>query len=63
MARVSDYPARAVVDLDCEVRLLRVYAADLADECDLRDGGAVGFEVGAGVGLLCVEDLLDGQRP
>ena len=55
--------AGAVVDADGEVGGLRVEVADLADGGDLGDGGAVDLEVGAGVGLLGVEDLLDGYRP
>lgn len=52
--------ARAIVDADCDVGGLRVEGADLADSCDLGDGGAVDLEVGALEGFFGVEDLFDG---
>lgn len=52
--------ARAVVDFQRHVGGLRVDVADLADKGDLGYGRVVDFEVGAGEGLVCFEDLLDG---
>lgn len=50
----------AVVELVLDVGLLAGELADLGDEGDLRDEGAVDAEVGrVGVGLLGGEDLLD----
>ncbi|KAG7048330.1 replication factor a2 [Colletotrichum scovillei] len=50
---------RAVVELEGDVCGLGRDLADLGDEGDLGDGGAVDLEVGARVGFLGVDDLLD----
>lgn len=52
--------AGAVVDPVRDVGGLRVHLPHLPDDGDLGDGVAVYDEVGAGVGLLQVEELLDG---
>lgn len=52
--------SRAVVQLVRYIRRLRADIADLAHEGDLGDFGAVDLEVCVGVGLLGIEDLLDG---
>ena len=54
--------AGAVVDLECNVCRLRVHSSDLSDKCDLGDWGTVDAEVGAGVCLFGVKNLLDGDR-
>jgi len=55
-----DY-ARAVVDRVGDVCCLGLHAADLPDERYLRDGDAVDGEAGAGVGLVALDELLDGH--
>lgn len=55
--------AGAVVDLKGDIGGLGLDVADLPDECDLGDDGAVDLEVGTGKGLLGVEDLLDCYWP
>jgi hypothetical protein len=51
----------AIFDLEGDICRLGLDVANLSDECDLGHGGTVDFEVGAGVGLFGVEDLLDGD--
>lgn len=51
--------ARAVVDSVCDVCTLGADVANLSDEANAAYVGAVNLVIGFGIGLCCVEGLLD----
>ncbi|KAI6769312.1 hypothetical protein HG531_010416 [Fusarium graminearum] len=53
--------AGTVIDLEGDICRLGLDAANLSDECDLGHGGTIDLEVGAGIGLFGVENLLNGD--
>ena len=54
--------AGTVVNLECNVCGLWVYAADLADKCDLSDESTIDTKVGSLVSFFGVEELFDSYR-